>query len=506
MKVCVTQEPITNIAWEAMILGVAEEDAAAQGAETWVHNLGVTDDSGEVISRWLDKVPHPGKKGEVRVVAVPGNDTLKFFVLVGLGKKAAITSDVIRYCFGEMARVVQKYGIQHVAVPIRAWERNGVASPAFARAMVEGVGLGSYRYIAFKKDQKQEKPIDRLTIFIPDTYPYYAWEKSAHLGSIMAQAVNQARDMTNAPANYLTPRELAKIAVALGRQYGFAVTVLDREAAARAGLTSFLAVARGSHEPPTFTVLRYQGRRDSTECLALVGKGITFDSGGISLKPDEGLAEMKTDMAGAAAVLAAMQVIGELKPSVNVMAVLPATENMPGGSALKPGDVISSLGGISIEVISTDAEGRLILADALAYARQNGATKLVDVATLTGACVVALGHVASGVMANNDLWCHQVMQAAAKAGETMWQLPQFPAYREQIESTVADIKNSGGRPAGCITAGMFLSTFAGDTPWVHIDIAGTAEAEKDQGCNVKGATGVGVRTLAQLALDLSDES
>jgi len=255
-------------------------------------------------------------------------------------------------------------------------------------------------------------------------------------------------------------------------------------------------------EPARFIILEYSGGRRGEKPYVIVGKGLTFDSGGISLKPSENMHEMKDDMAGAAAVLGAMQAIATLKPPVNIVAVVPCTENLPSGYAFRPGDVIDCLGGKTVEIISTDAEGRLILADAVAYALRLGATHVIDLATLTGACVVALGNVTSGVMSNDRELCRLVLDAAVPAGERMWELPLFEEYKEQIKSDIADLKNSGGRPAGAITAALFIAAFTAGKPWVHIDIAGTVSCDKDKGYNVKGATGVGVRTLVRLAENL----
>jgi leucyl aminopeptidase len=266
---------------------------------------------------------------------------------------------------------------------------------------------------------------------------------------------------------------------------------------------AFLGVAQGSSRPPVLIVLSYRGGRGKQVELGLVGKGITFDSGGISIKPSEGMEQMKGDMAGGAAVIAALGAVAELKPAINVTAIVPACENLPSGSALKPGDVVRVMDGKTIEVVNTDAEGRLILADALCYARKLGCQRLVDAATLTGACVVALGSVRSGAFTNDQGWMDRVRAAAEAVGEKIWQLPMDDDYDEQIKSDVADIKNIGGRKGGAITAAKFLARFAGETPWVHLDIAGTAQAEKETGFTPKGATGIPVRTLIRLALDLS---
>lgn len=268
---------------------------------------------------------------------------------------------------------------------------------------------------------------------------------------------------------------------------------------------ALLGVARGSQQPPKFIILHYRGS-DSTEVdVALVGKGITFDSGGISIKPSHGMEEMKGDMAGGAAVMAAMSAIAQLKPKINVVAIVPATENLPGGDALKPGDILTAMNGKTIEVISTDAEGRLALADALGYARKQKAKFIVDVATLTGACRMALGDVCSGAFGNNQQLIDKVIAIGAETGELIWQLPMYDQYKEQNKSDVADIKNVGGKYAGAITAAQFLSEFVGDTPWVHLDIAGTSFSDKERGYRVKGASGVPLRTLVNLVLALAQE-
>jgi leucyl aminopeptidase len=278
--------------------------------------------------------------------------------------------------------------------------------------------------------------------------------------------------------------------------------VFDQQWAKAKGMGSFLGVAKGSHEPPKFIVLRYRG--GGSKHLALVGKGITFDTGGISIKPAAGMEEMKGDMSGGAAVIAAAGAIARLKPAIDVTAIVPATENMPGGSATKPGDVLKAMNGKTIEVINTDAEGRLVLADALCYAREQGAEAIVDVATLTGAISVALGNVAMGAMTNDDELYGRVQEAASLAGEKVWQLPMYDEYKDQIKSDVADMKNTGGRNAGSITAAFLLKEFVEDTPWVHLDMAGVDNYDKEKGAIVKGASGIPVRTLVHLAEGMAE--
>ena len=299
---------------------------------------------------------------------------------------------------------------------------------------------------------------------------------------------------------------MAEIARQVADEEGLELEVLDRQDMEKLGMGALLGVARGSDQPPKMIILRHRGDPDDpSNNLGLIGKGITFDTGGISLKPAGGMEDMKGDMAGGASVIAAMKAIGRLNPRINVTGIVAATENMPGGSAQRPGDVVRSMSGKTIEVINTDAEGRLVLADALHYARKMGITRFVDIATLTGAMVVALGHACSGVMGNDQALIDRLIKVGAATGERIWQLPMYEDYKEQIKSNVADMKNTGGRPGGSITAALFLAEFAEDTPWAHLDIAGTYYSSKEKGCLVKGGTGVPTRTLISLAMELGHQ-
>jgi leucyl aminopeptidase len=309
-----------------------------------------------------------------------------------------------------------------------------------------------------------------------------------------------ARELCNEPSNILTPTVFAERAAIIGRDVGLEVEILDEDEIARLGMALLLGVAKGSAEPPRVIVLWHDPPgAPPAPVLGLVGKGITFDTGGISIKPAEGMDRMKDDMSGGAAVVCAMRAIALLRAPVKVVAVVPSTENMPGGRALKPGDVLTGASGKTVEVINTDAEGRLVLGDGLWYAQQLGATHLVDVATLTGACVVALGKAASGLFGQPDGWVEVVRRVADRAGDRCWPMPLYEEYADQLRSEIADLLNSGGRPAGACTAAMFLKEFAGGLPWAHLDIAGTAWAEEVKPWQPKGATGVAVRTLAELA-------
>jgi leucyl aminopeptidase len=298
---------------------------------------------------------------------------------------------------------------------------------------------------------------------------------------------------------------MADIAKDIAKKYKLELTILDKPEMEKLGMGALLGVAQGSVQPPKLICLRYRGAGDDDIHLALVGKGVTFDSGGISIKPSNKMEEMKGDMAGGASVIAAISAIAQLKPKINVMAVVPAVENLPSGTAIKPGDVLTSMSGKTIEIISTDAEGRLILADALGYVNQFKPKNVIDVATLTGACIIALGVITTGAFTNNQELVDKVIAAGKKAGEPAWQLPMFDEYKEQNKSQYADVKNVGNRGANSITAAQFLAEFAGDAPWVHLDIAGTADSERERGSIVKGATGVPVRTLVNLALDMAEK-
>ncbi|MEG6586429.1 leucyl aminopeptidase [Dendrosporobacter sp. 1207_IL3150] len=437
--------------------------------------------------------------GEVNILSVTSPFKFKKILLVGLGKIEDLTLDKVRALFGHAARLARKQRAQSVAAVLPNIE--SFESIDVAKCAVEGMILGHYKFLYYKTTKTNNTDITKFTIINTQSNENELMNQALENSKIIAESVNFARDLVNHPACYITPTKLAKYAAEIADEDNLDLSILDRSHMKQLGLDALLAVAQGSTENPQLIVLKYTGDETSKEFIAYVGKGVTFDSGGISLKPSERMGEMKGDMAGGAAVLAAMRAIAKLKPMANIIAVIPCVENMPSGCALKPGDVIKSMAGYTIEIITTDAEGRLLLADAITYCKKLGATKIVDVATLTGACVVALGSVASGVITNNEAWCNQILKSASCCGEKMWQLPAYDEYKEQIKSDIADLKNSGGRMAGAITAGLFLEKFADNTPWAHIDIAGTSDIESDKGYNVKGATGAAVRTLIHLAVN-----
>lgn len=381
---------------------------------------------------------------------------------------------------------------------------NGDAA-ALTQAVVEGLTLSEFFGGTYKTGEPAPGPPPAWTILCAGAHDAEALNTAAARGRVLGECSNLARELANEPGNTLTPREFARRVSVIAGEVGIRVDVLDETRIAELGMGLLLGVARGSSEPPRLIVLRHDppGAPESP-VLGLVGKGITFDTGGISIKPADGMERMKDDMAGGAAVACAMRAIALLQAPIRVLGVVPTTENMPGGRAIKPGDVLKSADGKTVEVINTDAEGRLILGDGLWYARQLGATHLVDVATLTGACVVALGKVTSGLFGTPPAWVETVRRVADAEGDRVWPMPTFDEYREQLKSDIADFTNTGGRPAGSITAAMFLKEFTGGLPWAHIDIAGTAWADEPRPYMAKGATGVAVRTLAELAFQAFD--
>jgi leucyl aminopeptidase len=427
--------------------------------------------------------------------------------LIGAGRADDCGGELIRKLAAAGGLSARQKRVGSVAFVVRG--RGDVAE--LAQAAAEGLTLSEFHSGTYKTSLNGEQP----------PAPPPAWtvvveggadaveraRRAVARGRILGESSNLARELANEPGNTLTPREFAKRAAAIAGDAGVKVEILDELQIEKLGMGLLLGVARGSSEPPRVIVFRHDppGAPD-TPVLGLVGKGITFDTGGISLKPAEKMEQMKDDMAGGAAVACAMRAIGLLKAPVRVIGVVPTTENMPGGRAIKPGDILKSAAGKTVEVINTDAEGRLILGDGLWYARQLGATHLVDVATLTGAVVVALGKSTSGLFGTPPEWVERVRKVADRAGDRVWPMPMFDEYKEQLKSEIADFTNTGGRPAGSITAAMFLKEFTGDLPWAHLDIAGTAWVEEAKPFQPKGASGVAVRTLAELAFAMKGES
>jgi leucyl aminopeptidase len=430
---------------------------------------------------------------------------------IGAGHIGSFDAGLARRIATAAALAARQRRVAHLGYMLRpglAAASGDVDVAGYLQAVTEGLTLAEFNGATYKTGEPPPAPPPRVTIIVPelaDTAPDSPRRLEAALsrGRIMGECSNLARELANEPGNTLTPREFAARAAALASEVGVGVEILDETQIEKLGMGLLLGVARGSSEPPRLIVFRHDPPGATGPVLGLVGKGITFDTGGISIKPADGMERMKDDMAGGAAVACAMRAIAQLGAPIRVIGVVPATENMPGGRAIKPGDILRSAEGKTVEVINTDAEGRLILGDGLWYARQLGATHLVDVATLTGAIVVALGKTTSGLFGTPDWWVDQVRRVADRAGDRVWPLPLFDDYRDQLKSEIADMTNTGGRPAGSITAAMFLKEFTAGLPWVHIDIAGTAWAEEAKPYLPKGASGVAVRTLAELAFSAS---
>ena len=442
-----------------------------------------------------------GAVNETVVVHTFGQTPAPRAIIAGLGPAEKMTLDEIRHAAANGARRARSLSSGTLAIAVDG-EQCGLSTDEVAGAITEGLDLGLYRFDRHQTPKQTPNVLERTSLHFNNVA---AVEAGIAHGRSLAGAANFARDLANEPSNLLTPTELAHRAEAWAAEHDVEIEVLDEAAAAELGMGSFLGVAKGSHQPARFLIMRHRGGGDEPG-LGYCGKGITFDTGGISIKPAANMEAMKQDMSGAAAVVASMGAISDLKLPINVTALAPCTENMPGGNAIKPGDLLTAMNGATIEVINTDAEGRLVLADALSYANHLGLSPLIDVATLTGAVAVALGDVATGVMANDDDLAAEVIEAGKRAGEKFWQLPMFAEYDEQIRSQVADVKNTGGRLAGAITAAKFLARFAGDTPWAHLDMAGTDDASKTRGTQVKGASGVPVRSLVRFAAARAEAS
>lgn len=456
---------------------------------------------GGAVSAALEKRDLKGSVDEVFFLYGPRQGGPDRLVFCGLGKKGELTLERFRRAAGAGSKRARALRARSVGVwfPGPWLEGTALETEPVAQALVEGAVLGAWRFdelkTVFENDGRLPE-VETVALFAEPGREPRPLRTGAHVGWILAESQNRARNWVNRPANLLTPSALAEEARAVAKEHRLKATILDRAAIEKEGLGALLAVARGSEEEPRLIVLEYSGGKGAP--LALVGKGVTFDSGGLSLKTADSMETMKYDMAGAAAVLGAMDAVARLDLSVSVVAVVPATENLPSGRATKPGDVVRAYSGKTIEVINTDAEGRLILADALAYAvKRHEPAAMVDAATLTGACVIALGHHAIGLLTPDDALAGELEAAGRRSGERAWRLPLWPEYREQLRSEVADLKNVGGRPAGVITAAWFLREFTSDVPWAHLDIAGTAWADSERPYQPKAGTGVGVRLLTE---------
>jgi len=482
----VSGAPLSDIDVDLIVIPIAE-DAAATVAQRYDAPLG------DELRSALERGEFRGKPNEIFAAHAPAGWRAARVVFVGGGNRADIDAERVRRMAISAAQVARHQKRARIA-----WadtELGAVPAAARLELVAEGFVLANF-------DNGVHKSRHDTAFFIREAVICTADDAAAALaaGRVMGESVNGARVLVNEPGNYLTPRVMADKSAAFASVPGVTVDILDQAQIEALNMGLLLGVARGSSEPPRLLVLKYEprdARADRT--LGLVGKGITFDTGGISIKPADGMERMKDDMAGGATVVAALRSIALQQLPVRAIAVVPMTENMPGGRATKPGDILTGASGLTVEVNNTDAEGRLILGDGLWYARQLGATHLIDVATLTGAVVVALGKITTGLFGTPQPWVDHIKSAADRAGEKVWAMPLYDEYREQLKSEIADMLNSPGRPAGAITAAMFLKEFAGTGPWAHLDIAGTAWAEDAKSWQPKGATGVMIRTVTEVA-------
>ncbi|MCG2721277.1 MAG: leucyl aminopeptidase [Thermodesulfovibrionales bacterium] len=463
---------------DALILPFCEEDAGDY------KSIGPSASS---LIRKIFRKEFSGKQHELLLVPSPADFKPERFLLVGIGKRDEVSPEKVRQAGGKAASYAQNLGLRNIALSTEVLSSLKISPAAF----LEGALLGTYKFRKYHTEN-DKKPLSHITILSKASRGLLDEVRSVQ---VVSSSVLFARDLINTPANDMTPSHLASVARSL-RGKNLSVKILEKRDAAKLGMGAYLSVAKGSEEPPKFIILHYRGT--TKKPLVLIGKSITFDSGGLSLKPAEGMEKMKYDMAGGAAVLGVFRAVSQLKLPVHLIGILPATENLPGGSATKPGDVIRSIGGKTIEIVNTDAEGRMTLADALGYAQRFRPYAMIDIATLTGACAIALGQGAVAMMGNDKELMDTIRKAGHMTYERVWEMPLFDEYREYIKSDIADLKNTGGRAGSLSTSAYFLKEFAGEIPWVHLDIAGTAWSEKDRPYVPKGAAGIGVRLLTNV--------
>src|SRR5258706_524533 len=492
MQITLETQPFEALDTEALVSCVFEETDPIQG------RIAEIDQAAAGLLRKLAKSSElTGKMLEFTMVHAPAGLKAARLLLVGAGKREQWNNATLRKIAGSALRYLKARSVKNFALFVR----EGHATEETAQAIAEGALAANFETDKYKTDKKNDKNIDSVQIAGYSYLERAAGDSVLTKGRIVADAQTFARDLINEPANKLTPRIMAEKAEAMAREAGLAVEVLDEKRIADLRMGALLSVAQGSPEPPRVMVVTYTpaNLKPGAPVIGLVGKAVTFDTGGISIKPADGMEKMKYDMAGGATMLGVMRALAALKPSVKVICVVPSTENMPGGKPKNPGNTKTAMSGKTIEVLNTDAEGRLILADGIHYAKQLGATHLVDAATLTGAIVVALANINVGVFGSDQAWTDKLLASAKAAGEKMWQMPMDDEYREFIKGSFADIQNIGsGKSGGAITGAWFIREFAGDTPWIHLDIAGTAWNDDAKPWLAKGPTGVSLRTLLHL--------
>lgn len=489
LKFLVSNKSISKLKTDALVLGAFKGEKLEGQAKEIDRTLG------GALSKLSESERFDGDSGKsVMISSTFGKTGAARVLLLGLGKKSEFSPAVVRNAGYSSAKKLKNFCANLVFSELFCKDRKHVC------ALAEGLILGAYDFDKYKSNHEAEGEIEKVVI-ASGRLREKTLKEEAERAAVIAEATNLTRDLVNEPPVYLTPSRLAETALSIAEETGLKCEVFDLEEIKSRGMGGLMAVSSGSDEEPRFIHLSYAPQKKSGKTLAIVGKGITFDSGGLCIKPADSMRTMKMDMAGAAAVLGVMKAIAHLKPSVEVHGLISSSENMTGPRAYKPDDVIRAYNKKTIEVINTDAEGRIVLSDALSFATELKADEIVDLATLTGACIVGLGMYTAGLMGNNQKLIDRIRKAADLAGEKIWQLPMDDELRAEIKSDVADIKNAGSRWGGAITAAMFLENFVGDTPWAHIDIAGPAFNEKDAAWNPKGGTGFGVRTILNYIME-----
>jgi leucyl aminopeptidase len=492
VKVHVRKGNLADEPTEAAVVVRFEGDATTGGI-----GARLDEKSGGLIAEIITRGDFTGRLNEVAVIYPREDLPAKRLVLVGLGKRSDFSLERLRGAFSKTAQHIRTLKVSEFSTSVD-FKKINLPLDQITEALVEGVILGLYRFTRFRTiDHEEIREMSVLIIMEEAEEVLEIIRTAAKTAGIIADAVLFARDIVSAPANEMTPTKLANEAMEIARERNIKCTVLDEGEIRELGMNALLGVAAGSDEAPKFIIMEYHGGKRSSPVIALVGKGLTFDSGGISIKPAEKMDQMKSDMAGGAAVIAAVRAAAEIGLPVNLVGLVPAVENLPSGKAYKPGDILKSFSGQTIEVVTTDAEGRLIMADALTYAGRYKPAAIIDLATLTGACIVALGDHVIGMFGTDDELKREIREAADLTGERVWELPLWEEYDELIKGDAADYKNSGGRAGGAITAAVFLSKFNGGYPWVHLDIAGPAWLAKEKPYTTKGASGVGVRLLVR---------
>ena len=482
------QDEVTDLIVVNVFEGVLTPGGATGAVDTSLNGI---------IAEVLANGDFKGKLNSTLVFYPRGKIAAKRVLLIGLGKAEKFGLDQARQAAATAAKKARDLGVKDFSTIVHGAGAAMLPAQDAAQAVAEGALLGLYRFVEFKQQNDNPTVVERVNVVEADPAKVDQIKEGVRVGQAIAEGQMLARDLSNKPGNAATPGYLADVARRLGEQYGMQVTVLDYADCKTLGMGMFCGVAQGSNEPAKFIVMEHNAGHEEMDTVVLIGKGITFDSGGISIKPTENMWDMKHDMSGGAATLGAMQAVGALKLPLHVVGIVPASENLPSGTSFKPGDILRAMNGKTIEIQSTDAEGRLVLGDALCYAARYEPQGVIDMATLTGACMVALGKVCAGLLSNNPALADKVKAAGQKTGEKVWELPLWEEYEEQIKSVFADMRNTGGRPAGAITAAAILKHFV-SFPWVHLDIAGTAYGDSDSGYNTKGATGYGARLCVEV--------